>query len=257
MYSTQESRIELVLKLMGNGDLYSSASPNNFRAEGEGWVASGTGHPFAVLNDIFLYGDKPEAVNESITFLNSKGVPGIVKVMGSAQHLIPLLLEKGYRFSYSSPVMIWEDDGSLGDFELINGLSIRQLDPSEKATVWQVYKDVYSMPDTLREAFSSLFLETEHDFTYGLYKDGVLLSLVTAMVDGDLVGIWGMGTPTEHQKNGYGAQLLRKVMKIHVERGGALFILGSSTVGKSLYDKLGWKTIEYIPHYALADEKKD
>lgn len=77
------------------------------------------------------------------------------------------------------------------------------------------------------------------------------------MVDGDIVGIWGMVTLTEFQKNGFGVQLLRKVMKIHLEQGDVLSILGSSFADESLYDKLGWRTLEYIPHYALASKEKD
>ncbi len=38
--------------------------------------------------------------------------------------------------------------------------------------------------------------------------------------------------------------------------GGKLFGLFASDAGKPLYDKLQWQTIEYIPHYGLAEEKK-
>ncbi len=72
------------------------------------------------------------------------------------------------------------------------------------------------------------------------------------MIFQDTVGIWSMGTPTAHQKNGYGLQLLSYVMKIHKEMGAKNFFLHATVAGKFLYDKAGWITLDYFPYLAKA-----
>jgi GNAT superfamily N-acetyltransferase len=255
MYSTQQSRIDLALKLSSNADIYVSAAEHKHHQSGDGWIAALSGHPFAMLNDVFIFGDRPDSVDESLAVLSERAVPAFIKAIGPGQSVIPRLIEKGYEFKYTSPIMTWDADESLADFKLRDGLSVRRLDPHESQIIWDIYLDVYEMPLVVRDAFMSLFLKSPADHTYVLFDGAEIVSLVTAITDGDFVGIWGMGTPKAFQKKGYGAQLLKQVMKIHTEMGGKKFGLYATAAGKPLYDKLGWQTIEYIPHYGLAEEK--
>jgi len=75
-----------------------------------------------------------------------------------------------------------------------------------------------------------------------------MVSVVTAMVYENSVGVWNMGTPTKHQKNGYGKELLSYVMKSHKNMGVQEFFLYASSAGKFLYDKCGWITLDYWPY---------
>jgi hypothetical protein len=251
MYSSQESRIELAKQISLNSDLYAIDLPNSYRQEGDGWITTFTGHPFAILNDILLFHNRLEVVDESLAVLEERKVPAQIKVIGPAQSLIPRLIERGYEFKYTTPLMVWRPQDSINNFQLRKDLFIRRLEKHETELVWDVYQDVYGMPDQAKSAFTSMFLKNDKDFTYALYKNEDLVSLVTAMHDGDFVGIWGMGTPTKFQKNGYGAQLLSEVMRIHANLGARTFALYASPAGKPLYDKLKWITIEYIPHFGL------
>jgi len=83
--------------------------------------------------------------------------------------------------------------------------------------------------------------------TYGLFKDGEIVSAVMAIEYEGTIGVWNMATPMAHQKNGYGEQLLRHVMKRYKNLGAEKFFLTSSPAGKALYDKCGWQTLDYIP----------
>lgn len=255
MYSTQEARTELAFTLAKNAFTYMQAAKKKHWQVGEGWVTTLSGEPYEMLNEVLLFGANPDSVDEALAVLAEKEVPAYIKVIGPAQNVIPRLIERGYEFKYTSPVMTWQADNSLDGFVLREGLSVRRLDPHEAEVIWAVYKDVYEMPDTVRAAFTSVFLTSPDDYTYALYKGDELVSLVTAMVSGDFVGIWGMGTPKVSQKNGYGGELLKHVMKVHVQMGGKLFGLFASDAGKPLYDKLQWQTIEYIPHYGLVAAK--
>jgi ribosomal protein S18 acetylase RimI-like enzyme len=84
--------------------------------------------------------------------------------------------------------------------------------------------------------------------TYGLFKDGEIVSAVMAIDYEGHIGIWNMATPIAHQKNGYGEQLLRHVMKRYKGLGAEKLLLTSSSAGKALYDKCGWQTLDYTPY---------
>jgi hypothetical protein len=146
--------------------------------------------------------------------------------------------------------MIWSADNSVDDFKLRDGLTVRRLEPSDLAVMNVIFADVYSMTPEMIEDMAGMLLASNDDHAYGLFKDGEMVSLVSAMVFNDTIGIWNMGTPTAHQKNGYGLQLLKYVMKTHKEMGAKNFFLFSSPAGKFLYDKCGWITLDYLPYLA-------
>jgi hypothetical protein len=144
--------------------------------------------------------------------------------------------------------MLWSADTSVDGFKLREGLSVRRLVPSDSEVMNTIYADVYSMSDAAVKDFKSFQFASDQDHTYGLFKDGEMVSLVTAVILEDTVGIWNMGTPTIHQKNGYGSELLKWVMKTHTEMGAKNFFLHATTAGKFLYDRCGWITLDYLPY---------
>ena len=146
--------------------------------------------------------------------------------------------------------MIWSADDSVDSFTLRSELSVRRLVESDLDTMCVIYKDVYAMSDEMIQDMKKMLLASANDYTYGLFKDNQMVSLVTAMVFQDTVGIWSMGTPTAHQKNGYGQQLLMQVMKTHKEMGTKNFFLHATPAGKFLYDKAGWSTLDYLPYFS-------
>ena len=150
--------------------------------------------------------------------------------------------------------MLWSADNSVDDFKIREGLTARRLVPSDLETMNAIYADVYGMGPEIIADFDRMLFASDNDHTYGLFKDGEMVSLVTAMIYKDTIGIWSMGTPTAHQKNGYGEQLLRYVMKTHKEMGAKNFFLHASSAGKYLYDKCGWIVLDYLPYLSKVDE---
>ena len=60
-----------------------------------------------------------------------------------------------------------------------------------------------------------------------------------------------MGTPTTHQKNGYGQELLQYVMQTHKNMDGKIFMLYATVAVKFLYDKCGWIALDYLPYLSV------
>ncbi len=140
--------------------------------------------------------------------------------------------------------------GMFNSFTLRDELIVRRLVENDLDEMCVIYKDVYTMSDEMIHDMKKMLLASENDYTYGLFQNNEMVSLVTAMVFQDSVGIWSMGTPTSHQKNGYGQQLLMHVMKTHKDMGAKNFYLHATSAGKFLYDKAGWMTLDYLPYFS-------
>ena len=151
--------------------------------------------------------------------------------------------------------MLWSADTSVGTFKLRDGLTVRRLVPTDSDVMNTIYADVYSMTPEMIADFKPFQFATDQDYTWGLFKDGEMVSLVTAVIFKDTIGVWNMGTPTIHQKNGYGSQLLKYVMKTHKDMGAKNFFLHATTAGKFLYDKCGWITLDYLPYLSKVTKK--
>ena len=121
MYSTQEARTELAFTLAKNAFTYMQAAKKKHWQVGEGWVTTLSGEPFEMLNEVLLFGANPDSVDEAIAVLAERGVPAYIKVIGPAQNVIPRLIERGYEFKYTSPVMTWQADNSLDGFGELGG----------------------------------------------------------------------------------------------------------------------------------------
>jgi histone acetyltransferase (RNA polymerase elongator complex component) len=180
--------------------------------------------------------------------LEKNKVSSDIRLVGPGISQLSSLSEHGYKNLGSTPFMMWSADNSLDGFKLRDQLTVQRLDQSYIDTASSIYMDVYGMSEEVVRDMTRMFCVSEHDHTYGLFKDSEMVSVVTAMVYENSVGIWNMGTPTKHQKNGYGKELLSYVMKSHEKMGAQEFFLYASLAGKFLYDKCGWITLDYWPY---------
>jgi GNAT superfamily N-acetyltransferase len=74
-------------------------------------------------------------------------------------------------------------------------------------------------------------------------RNGTPFSSVWTTRGGSTVGIWGMATPPEQQRQGAGHALLTQVIADHVERGAKLFYLIATEAGFPLYQRVGFQTV--------------
>ena len=69
------------------------------------------------------------------------------------------------------------------------------------------------------------------------------MSIVLTTGSGYVIGLWNMGTPPQFQRQGAGRALLEATMAYHLGRGARLFYLGATEVGKSLYERMDFRTL--------------
>ena len=256
MHTSYEQRLEFLQQFSDGAVLFYENSAESKHAKGEGWRISSSTSQFAMLNNALLYTSRKEALAELIATIEANQAPAGIRLAGPAIVHTTALAELGYTNHGGAPFMLWSSDTSLDSFTLREGLSIRRLVPTDSDVMNQIYADVYTMSPEMIADFKPFQFATDQDYTYGLIKDGEIVSLVTALVFKDTVGIWNMGTPTIHQKNGYGSELLKWVMKAHKGMGAKNFFLHATTAGKFLYDKCGWITLDYLPYLAKVKKKE-
>jgi hypothetical protein len=256
MHTSYEQRLEFLQQFSDGLELFSENHPDAKIAQGDGWRICSSNSQFAMLNNALLYTSRKEALAELIATIEANQAPAGIRLAGPAIVHTTALAELGYTNHGGAPFMLWSADTSVDNFQLRDGLSIRRLVPTDSDVMNQIYADVYSMSPEMIADFKTFQFATDKDYTYGLIKDGEIVSLVTALVFKDTVGIWNMGTPTIHQKNGYGSELLKWVMKAHKDMGAKNFFLHATTAGKFLYDKCGWITLDYLPYLSKVKKKE-
>ena len=250
MYTSYEDRLSLLQQFHQGAEAFQAKIPEAVIKKGDGWKLASIGSSFGMFNTALIYSGRKDLVTELMDAIKELDIPVDIRLVGPGLTQTGALTEHGYKNFGAAPFMIWSADDTVDSFTLRPELSVRRLIENDLDTMCVIYKDVYSMSDEMIHDMKKMLLASPNDYTYGLFKDNEMVSLVTAMVFNDTIGIWSMGTPTTHQKNGYGQQLLMQVMKTHKEMGAKNFFLHATVAGKFLYDKAGWMTLDYLPYFS-------
>ena len=250
MIASQEDRIGFYKQFLDGFQILFNEIENRVTEDGDGWQIRLTEWPFALFNRVFIHSARPEAMVEVEAILEKHKIPVLINLIGGGVEHIKTLQDAGYILRYATPFMIWMCDDSQDDFALRDGLSAKHLDASSLDVLRPIYKESFTLSDAVVDLMAGILFASPLATTYGLFKDGEIVSAVMAISYEGHIGIWNMATPIAHQKNGYGEQLLRHVMKRHKDLGTEKFFLNSSPAGKALYDKCGWQVLDYMPVFS-------
>ena len=256
MFTSYEERLSLIQQFHEGSNAFLTKIPQAVLQNGDGWDLTSIGSQFGMFNSVVIHSSRKTLVDEVITAIKAQNIPADIRLIGPGISQMAALVEHGYTNLGGTPFMVWQADKTVDNFQLRSGLSVRRLNEDDIDTMCTIYSDVYKMSDAMIADFKKMLFASPNDFTYGLFKENEMVSLVTAMVFKDTVGIWSMGTPTSHQKNGYGQELLKYVMKTHKNIGSKTFMLYASAAGKFLYDKCGWITLDYLPYLSVIKSEK-
>jgi hypothetical protein len=251
MYTSYEERLALIQALQEGSNSFLAKIPTAVQLNGDGWEFTSIGSQFGMFNGVVIHSSRKGLVDEVIAAIKAENIPADIRLIGPGISQMAALVEHGYKNLGGTPFMVWQADESVDTFQLRSGLSVRRLNQDDLETMCAIYTEIYKMSEAMIIDFKQMLLAGPNDFTYGLFKENEMVSLVTAMVFKDTVGIWNMGTPTTHQKNGYGQELLQYVMHTHKNMGGKTFMLYATVAGKFLYDKCGWITLDYLPYLSV------
>lgn len=218
-------------------------------ADGIGRGISGAAIP--TTNGVWVTGADadPAAVARGLDDVSSAGVPYCLQARpGHEDALRELATSRGMTSDAAVPVMALVDGHALDGRDQVDGLRLRALAPHEAATHRDLLAAGFEVPAELVAPLASeSVLSVPGVRAFVGEVDAVAVTTALAVRDGEHVGIFNVATPPHHRGRGYGAAITAFATLDAVSDGAAGAWLQSSAVGLSVYERLGFRTLEHWP----------
>ena len=214
-----------------------------------------TGFEVAFFNQVSIYNGDPEIFEKALERFYELGLVHTVFLGGAALVHGETLKTKGYVNRGAVPLMGYALDPIKDQHQLRPGLEVKRVVNAEDLQRIQVLmSDGFEMPVELVESYSENSLGIADSFRYYLLDNGVPVSTSHFMRIGTFLGCWDVATPKEHQRKGYGDELMRWVFATHAALGDDLVVLQASNAGQPLYRRTGYQFLEYIQGWQMDDK---
>jgi predicted GNAT family N-acyltransferase len=116
-------------------------------------------------------------------------------------------------------------------------LEIKQIQPSE---TWEIRHRVM----WAGKPFEDIKLPNDDaGLHFGLFRDGVLLSVVSLFIENDIAQFRKFATETEEQGKGYGAKLLEHLIQECIKKNVKTLWCNARTSASGFYEKFGLKVV--------------
>lgn len=138
---------------------------------------------------------------------------------------------------------------SLEGWEIKNaevpGLKIRTIHTDEELEIFKrVFIAEYQLPDTVAEAVTRIFAyddEGKSTRYYLAYLNDVPASTLMTFSQGDITGIYTVATLQQFRSKGIGGAIVAHALRDMRTSGAKQAILQASSMGQSIYRKLGFE----------------
>lgn len=205
-----------------------------------------SGLNFSFLNQASIFDKSSETLEKIMSVVASWKLPNQIRLGGAGLVHADYLQNLGYKLSAATPVMVYEIDGRYAEFELKDGFKVvRTQDQAQLKLNIEMISSTFGISEDVVKSYTATLNQDPDTFRYILYKNGVPVNSSCFVKDGDFVGCFDVVTPAEHQRNGYGEELMKYMLKEQFNLGSKLVVLQSSAAGEKLYRRLGFKVIEY------------
>lgn len=208
-----------------------------------------TGLPLAAMNGVMLLRDaaRDSDVDRLLDRVAARGLPHCLQVRPhSAAAMSELARRRGMVESEPEPLMVLEGLSDAAERAAARReLSIRVLEPGEYSLHAAVGAAGFDAPPELFEAMvTPKVLARRGVRAYVGIVDGTAVTTAVGVTNGDHVGIFSVATPPEHRGRGFGAAVTARAVLDGFSDGAAYAHLQSSAAGLSVYERLGFRTLE-------------
>ena len=213
-----------------------------------------TGFDYEFLNLATIHDHDQQIVEAIVRKIARWNVKNSITLAGAGLTHANFLKERGYIPSHSTPFMVHKVDNRFDGFELREGLVAKKTESIDEIELnIKMISETFSMA----EEWVRILFETSYGypatFRYLLYDCGVPVSTCLFITKGEFVGCFDVVTPVVHQRKGYGAELMKYMLKEQASIGSKLIALQSSQAGKKLYSALGFQVLEYQQQWKMTD----
>lgn len=223
------------------------AVPGGWVVNGGAAVAAVTGVAVPPLNVVFaLEADAEDAVHELLDDVAHTALPYCLQLRsGASAQQLALARERGMTRIDDVPLMVLGRVPEVRPVEPQAGLMVRQLRPDEAALHARVAAAGFEAP---AQPFLQLMTPSVLNVA-GLrcYLGQVEDDAVTTgfgITTGDVVGVFNVATVPLSRGHGFGSALTARIITDANANGAQWAVLQSSAAGYSVYERIGFRTVE-------------
>lgn len=213
-----------------------------------------SGMDLAFFNQAVVFDGNKESRDKVLQRIASWNIKNIVFLGGAGLKHAEHLKTIGYVNVGAGPLMGYAVDSRYKDFELRSGLTAVRTETEAQFDVnVPLLSAAFELSEEIARSYASSLLKDKECYRYVLFDNGTAVSTSLFMKDGDFVGCFDVATPAEHQRKGYGEELMKFMLKEQYELGSRLVMLQSSAAGEVLYRRMGYQIIEYLQSWQLTE----
>jgi ribosomal protein S18 acetylase RimI-like enzyme len=204
-----------------------------------------TGLPMATMNGVLTDGLEPDAgeVAEFARSMAGQDVPWCIQVRGEPAPAIAEIAEShGLIQRNTVPLMVRkvaEPVPAPGPY------TIRTVDGRDSKVYAEALAAGFGAPMEVMAALAApALLDAPWATAYLVENEGEPVSTGYGVRSGDHIGVFNIATPPRHRRRGYGRAVTEAILRDGRATGARFAFLQASDEGYSLYESMGFRTVE-------------
>lgn len=129
----------------------------------------------------------------------------------------------------------------------IPGLEVRAIRaPQEIEQYRKVILEGFNVPEQMADIFCKVFVDGPNQDTttfqhYLTYMNGEPVTTITTFTEGEVTGIYNIATLESYRSRGFARTALAHIVHDVQEKGSKLAVIHATSMGQSVYPKVGFK----------------
>ena len=205
-----------------------------------------SGFDLAFVNQAIILDSNPELLEEALQEVASWKIKCSISLAGPGLNHADELRLRGFSAGGAVPFMAYAIEESLNSFELRSGLRAERTTSQTNMDInIEMISKTFGMERDTVAGLMAATIDDPETFRYLLFDGDTPVSTSMFIGNGEVAGCFDVATPAEHQRKGYGEELMKFMVKEQAELGRKLIILQATDAGEVLYRRMGFQVIEY------------
>ena len=236
--------------LNSEGSSFEFGSEENFH-----WFTSGYDLPF--FNQVTLYDSDPVLFEKALKRFYDLNTVHTVFLGGAGLAHAETLKARGYIMRSVTPLMAYALDPIIDMHTLRPGLEVKRVENLDDLKHAQnLLTSGFNLPEELVQNYTKALFGNPDSYRYNLLDNGVPVSTTHFIRTEKFLGCFDVTTPVEHQRKGYGDELMKWALAAHAAMGDELVVLQASTAGQPLYRQRGFQFLEFVQGWYMEETNR-
>ena len=205
-----------------------------------------SGFDLAFVNQLATSDENQENFEEALKEVASWNIKCSVSLSGPALVHAETLRQRGFIASGAVPLMSYDIDDSLNDFDLRPGLRAERTTSTHNFQLnIEMIATTFGMSEETAAGLLTPTIDNSTTFRYILFDGETPVSSSVFLANDYMAGCFDVVTPPEHQRKGYGEELMKFMVKEQAALGRKVIVLQATEAGQKLYRRMGFQVIDY------------